>query len=112
MKEKHDIEKILMRYRRVPGANVKRSVLKRFNDRFGAAGSDPLPIRFWRRPVPLYLAVAAVVAAVLVVAPIQNRFFPRGAQPENRRETIRPVDSGAVFDTSDLKWNIAHNDLI
>lgn len=111
MNDKHDIEKILARYRISPGANVKREVLARFNDRFGATGAAPRPVAFWRRPVPLYFAVAAVVAALLVAVPMQNRLLPHGGA-DRQREAARPGDSGGTSELSDFEWNIAHSDLI
>lgn len=111
MNDKHNIEKTLARYRILPGVNVKRAVLARFNERFGAAGAAPRPVAFWRRPVPLYFAVAAVVAALLVAVPIQNRLLPHGGA-DRHREAVRPGDSGGTSELSDLEWHIAHSDLI
>lgn len=112
MNDKHDAEKILERLRIGPGAGVKRSVMERFNERFGAVRDTRPPIFFWRRPVPLYLAVAAVIAALLVAAPVQNRLFPRDDRRYAHQESGKTVNSASTVEAADIRWNIAHSDFI
>ncbi len=59
-----DIEAELRRYRREPGAGVKRSVLSSYADSYrrGVAAGDRGG--FWKRPMPLYAAAAMLVAAI------------------------------------------------
>lgn len=112
MNDKHDIEKILANCRVSPGARVRRSVLERFNSRFGTAGRVSRTAPFWMRPVPLYLAAAAVLAALLVAVPIQQRLLPHAGTGERHREAARPGDTDPVFDAQQIEWNVAESDLI
>jgi hypothetical protein len=63
MNRKLDIEDLLMRFRIIPGARVKRAVLAKYAERHGRARGGAGTINLWKRPVPLYLAAALIVLA-------------------------------------------------
>jgi hypothetical protein len=91
MNRKLDIEDLLMRFRITPGERVKRAVLARFAERRGGAGAAPGRMSVWRRPVPLYAAVALVLlAAGLSFA---------GGQRLSRSELVQDSSSTALQDS-------------
>ncbi|MDD3642886.1 MAG: hypothetical protein PHQ19_05435 [Candidatus Krumholzibacteria bacterium] len=75
MNGKIDIERLLMRIRTGIDPRVKRAVLSRYDQRFGSAQGSAGTVRLWRRPVPFYLAAAAVLA-VAVLSFAGGRRFP------------------------------------
>lgn len=79
MKGKIDIERLLMRVRIEIDPRVRRAVLSRYSRRYGDAHGSTRTIRFWRRPVPLYLA-ASFVLAVAGISFIGGRKSPRTEQ--------------------------------
>ncbi len=105
MNEDIDIEDVLKRYRGAPSSRVKRSVLSRFIHTFGSRSS----VGFWRRPIPLYVATAIVVIAVGLSFFAGRKTFQHELQPTVLYEYVPERD---VTTTQELKWEVAHNDLL
>lgn len=112
MNDKYDIEKILGRFRAGPGERVKRSVMARYAQHTGEAGTAQTDAPVWKRPVPFYLAAAAVVAALLIALPVQRALIaPAGPEKRpGRTEVTGPA--GDTAEALDLEWTVAENDLI
>jgi hypothetical protein len=108
-KEKYDIEEILRRFGGGPGPEVKRAVLERCHKRFGRSGIATKDVAFWKKPVPLYLAAAAVLAALILAVPIQYRLLPHSERWEPQEGTPQ---TGAVTEAADFEWESAPSDLI
>jgi hypothetical protein len=64
MNDYHDIEKRLKEFKHQPDPGIRRSVLDRFAQTVGLAGSNRYSDPFWARPIPLYLAAAVLCVAV------------------------------------------------
>ena len=109
MNEDIDIEEVLNRYGNDPSVRVKRSVMSRFIRTLGNRGSSKGRIRFWHRPVPLYLATALVVIAVGLTSFIGRKIMPQEQRPGVRHESVQENDITA---TRELKWEVAHSDFL
>jgi hypothetical protein len=104
MKRDSDIERLLKRYPSDPGPEVKRSVLGRFSRAFAYGRSPGHEVGFWKRPIPLYAAAAAVILA-LGLSFFAGRWATAPEMPE-RVDSIRPAAAAAVT------WEAAVNDLL
>lgn len=109
MKDDFDIEDALRRYRIDPSSRVKRSVLSRFTDTFGARSVAGRPIAFWKRPVPVYLVTAIIIIAAGLSFFAGQKMPQREKEPSVLHERLQETE---MTKTQELKWEVAHNDLL
>jgi hypothetical protein len=105
MNDDIDIEEVLKRYRSDPGAKVKQAVLSRFTQVFGGARPVKNGVRFWTRPIPLYVAAATIIIAVALSFFAGRRMSPSDRQLGPSQETY----STAI---QEVEWEAAPNDLL
>jgi hypothetical protein len=115
-----DLEETLKQYRHAPDPRTKDAVMDTFHRTFAEEPAHAAPARrrpgterravgFWRRSVPLYLAAAAVVAAM-------GLSFLAGVHTSTRN--VGPVVSEPLPGTReaaappDIPWSIAESDLL
>ncbi|MDZ7860577.1 MAG: hypothetical protein U5O15_07920 [Candidatus Krumholzibacteriota bacterium] len=85
MKKDFDIEEELKNYRIDLGRNVKRSVMKRYAQKYGRRSSPSWLTAFRPRPIPVYLG------ALLIAAAIVASFFAGRASLPRRSSMTEPV---------------------
>ena len=109
MNDHRDIEKTLKRFRHRPDPRVRRSVMARFSDKLGPTRAGGRAVFFWTRPVPLYLAAAALVVAV-GLSFFAGRQIPLAEVPA---DTFRSsaLDTTLVL-PQEMLWEPAQNDIL
>lgn len=109
MNRDFDIEDILKRYDCEPGENTKRSVLDRFRQTHpvDAPGRDSRG--FWRKPVPVYVAAAALMV-LAGFAFLAGRQSARSEAPPGL--SGKATDERAVVTPEAIEWVAAENDLL
>jgi hypothetical protein len=88
---------------------VRGKVLSRYGRVFGAPRRGADSIVFWRRPIPLYLTVAGVLAAASIAFYAGMRV--PGASDESQ-PIPRPLRDAAAVTAGDLEWETAPNDAL
>jgi anti-sigma-K factor RskA len=106
--DKH-IEETLKHYRSDPGPQVRQSVMSRFARAIGDRTPEDDPVPFWKRPIPAYVAAAAIVVAVGLSFVAGQRTTP----PEHRLDSANEyVTDSAPADSLGLTWEVALRDLL
>jgi len=72
-----------------------------YDEAFGGGRAKQGPVAFWKRPVPLYAAAAALVVMIGVSFVAGQRAPVQGTTPAD----------GAVT-SADIEWSAAENDLL
>ncbi len=109
MNDNFDIEEVLKRFRHEPDEKTKQSVLSSFRRAHASSGSHRPTAGFWRRPVPLYLAAAAILVLGVLSFVVGQR---------TRRADGRSAISGGLYQenglvgSEEIKWIPAENDLL
>jgi hypothetical protein len=106
MKDDFDPEDVLRRYEADPSAKVKRTVLDRFGKEHAERTRRP---GFWKRPVPLYAAAAALVIVMGFSYTAGERRARAEGHPHVTGDTLQ---TGHTSKTGDVEWVSAENDLL
>ncbi len=105
MSEKPDMEEILRNFDYPPGNNVKRTVLSSYSRVYSSRGIH----RFWKRPIALWQAAAALI----LIAALS---FAAGIRVTTTHEQSLPVSSRVIEQDSTslyiIKTAAAVNDLL
>jgi hypothetical protein len=109
MNNDNDIEERLRNSRVGPDDEVKRNVLSRYGRTFGTPLRGAGSIVFWRRPIPLYLTAAGVLAAALIAFYAGMRV--PGASDDSQLIPL-PLRGDAAITAGDLEWETAPNDVL
>ena len=109
MNDNFDVEGFLRRSPVGPDSGVKRSVMARFEDKSGTRRRSPGRTAFWKRPVPLYAAVAGLILSI-GIAFLAGRgttwFDRRGDAVREESPQVR------VNERAEPEWVVAENDLL
>jgi hypothetical protein len=124
MRDDFDVEDVLRRYKAEPGARVKKEVLSRFA---GMRGNEARLTEardtgtretgtarrrapgWWKRPVPLYAAAAALVIVMGFSFAAGERRARVERQSSMAGDTLQTENTRGAADT---KWVAAENDLL
>jgi hypothetical protein len=109
MNDEFDIEKTLGKFRADPGADVKASVMSRFNEATTSGERDIPKAGFWRKKIPLY----AVVASLFVFMVLSFYAGKITSRPEAKgivNEEANQADE--IISADDIKWTVAERDLL
>ena len=109
MKDDMDFEDGLKKFRHDPKPRVKKSVMSAFRREFGSADAQGSPVRFWRRPVPLYVAAAFVVVMMGLSYFAGKRSLVSGGPPIAPEHLIQGND---VTPEGEITWTVAKRDLL
>ena len=109
MRDDHDIEKGLKGFEHQPHKRVKKTVMSAFRREFATTGAQGSPVRFWRRPVPLYVAAAFVVVMMGVSYFAGQRSLASSSQPMAPEHLIQGND---VAPEGEITWTVAKRDLL
>lgn len=109
MNDDIDIEETLQRYPSDPGPRVKRSVLSRFARTVGSGRTVNHSAGLWKRPIPLYAAVATMVIVV-------GLSFFAGQKSSSRQRPVDPSPKSPqtlkVTTIPEVTWEVAPNDIL
>ena len=105
MNKKNDLESLLKQYECSPRPQVNRSLLSHYTQTYGLRKTTVL----WKRPVPLYKAVVAVVFAVLLSFFAGKTMFVKG---EFHEEVSEPIKGKFATSKQNIKPVIALNELL
>lgn len=106
MSDHEDIEEILKRFHHEPGPRVREQIMAAY----GAShrpGRGWKRLSFWRRRIPLYAAVGALVIAAGVSFIAGQRLGGSTSRAENG-QSVR--DDGAASDA--IEWSVAESDVL
>lgn len=107
MKDDHDIEDILRNNDLHPSARVKQRVLSEFKRAAGSDSASVVPMSFWRRPVPLYAAVASMVVLVALSFVAGTKSARPDKLPIATQELTPPAE---IKSAQDIAWHVTERD--
>ena len=109
MNDKLNIEDLLKRFRRDPAPRVKRAVLSRYAELCGRRRTPAVAERLWRRPVPLYFALALIVVAAGLSFIGGQQLSRREASPRDTSTVAQDTTTGAPLEQ---QWKYAPSDIL
>jgi len=109
MSDRHDIEETLRRFRHDTDARARDAVMSSYRDAF-PGGAPPRRAGFWKRPIPLYAALAAVVVMV-GLSFVAGRHLP-GARGGQSGLPSAPTGETVTPAAADIEWTRAESDAL
>ena len=109
MNDKLNIEDLLKRFRCDPSPVVKRAVMSRYAELCGRGRLATAAQRLWRRPVPLYFALALIVVAAGLSFVGGQQLSRREVSPRDTSTVAQDTTTGASFEP---QWKYAPNDIL